>query len=373
MSSASVTLLVTIAWCFSLQLGKSAALRELELVLEDDFNTFNFSLWKHEITIGGGGNWEFEYYQNNRSNSYVKDGLLYINASLLADEIGEANVKGNGYNLDVWGGSPADLCTSNAFYGCFRTAGAPNYVNPIKSARIRTAESFSFTYGKVEVRARLPRGDWLWPAIWMLPTDQEYGKWPSSGEVDIMESRGNSPSYTPGGYNTVGSTLHWAPSWMEDATTWPKAHGSKSGVDFTADFHTYGLIWNETYIGTYLDSESNPILSFPIQESFWELGGWQSPPWDNPWDGMGKDAPFNRRFYLIINLACGGVSGYFPDGYGKPWQNAASNSVDQFYDAKAQWYPTWTQGFTIDSVRVWTYKESEDMSNPGAKPGHPAL
>ena len=95
------------------------------------------------------------------------------------------------------------------FYGCDRTSGAGgNYLNPIKSARIRTAESFSFTYGKVEVKAKLPRGDWLWPAIWMLPRDNQYGDWPSSGEVDIMESRGNAPSYPPGGYDSFGSTLH---------------------------------------------------------------------------------------------------------------------------------------------------------------------
>ena len=91
------------------------------------------------------------------------------------------------------------------FYGCDRTSGAGgNYLNPIKSARIRTAESFSFTYGKVEVKAKLPRGDWLWPAIWMLPRDNQYGDWPSSGEVDIMESRGNAPSYPPGGYDSFG-------------------------------------------------------------------------------------------------------------------------------------------------------------------------
>jgi len=75
-------------------------------------------------------------------------------------------------SFNLWGGTPADLCTSNAFYGCERNAAASgNYINPIMSARVRTAESFSFTYGRVEVKAQLPKGDWIWPAIWMLPTD----------------------------------------------------------------------------------------------------------------------------------------------------------------------------------------------------------
>ena len=339
---------------------EARGLRQLQQILHDDFNDFNLSLWKHEITLTGGGNWEFEYYANNRSNSYVSGGALYIKPTLLADQIGDANVMGNNFNLDVWGGSPADACTGNFDYGCFRTAGAGgNYLNPIVSARIRTAESFSFTYGKVEVRAKLPRGDWLWPAIWMLPTDNQYGGWPASGEIDIMESRGNSPGYPPGGYDTFGSTLHFGPYYTEDP--WYKAHQSLSGVDLTADYHIYGLIWNETYMGTYFDNESTPVLSFPINQSFWTLGGWMTPPWNNPWNERGNNAPFDRRYYLIINVACGGMTGYFPDGVAnKPWSNTDSHSVNSFYNNKSQWYPTWTAPMAVDSVTVWTYVEGED-------------
>ena len=113
----------------------------------------------------------------------------------------------------MWGGSPADYCTSNDWYGCERDAQYGTYINPVQSARLRTAESFSFTYGRVEVVAKLPKGDWLWPAIWLLPTDQAYGMWPASGEIDIMESHGNDPSCTSGGSNRFGSTLHWGPYW----------------------------------------------------------------------------------------------------------------------------------------------------------------
>jgi len=71
--------------------------------------------------------------------------------------------------MDLWGGSEADKCTTNAFYGCMRTSGAPNYLNPIKSAKVYTSKSFTLKYGTVEVSAKLPKGDWIWPAIWMLP------------------------------------------------------------------------------------------------------------------------------------------------------------------------------------------------------------
>ena len=78
-----------------------------------------------------------------------------------------------------------------------------------------TEDSFSFTYGTVETRAKMPKGDWLWPAIWMKPTDNKYGPWPRSGEIDIVEVRGNN-NFTcvdkPFGRQRAGQTIHWGPS-----------------------------------------------------------------------------------------------------------------------------------------------------------------
>uniref|UniRef100_A0A7S3DIZ0 GH16 domain-containing protein n=1 Tax=Palpitomonas bilix TaxID=652834 RepID=A0A7S3DIZ0_9EUKA len=214
------------------------------LVFSDDFDTLNFSVWQHEITASGAGNWEFEYYTNNRSNSYVNDSVLYIQPTLTSETYGSDNVW-NGFTLDLWGSTPADQCTSNAFYGCSRAAQADaggNAINPIQSARLRTVNSFSFKYGRVEVRAKLPKGDWLWPAIWLIPEHNEYGQWPASGEIDIMESRGNAGEY---GINSFGSTLHWGPYFGQDPYSltheqYTVGSGSPSLAD---DFHVYGLYW----------------------------------------------------------------------------------------------------------------------------------
>ncbi|KAK0767477.1 Beta-1,3-glucan-binding protein, partial [Friedmanniomyces endolithicus] len=62
----------------------------------------------------------------------------------------------------------------------------------------------------------MPAGDWLWPAIWMLPVNSTYGPWPASGEIDIVESRGNNHTYPQGGNNIVSSTLHWGPDPGDD-------------------------------------------------------------------------------------------------------------------------------------------------------------
>ena len=125
--------------------------------------------------MGGGGNWEFEMYINNRTNSFVKEGVLHIQPTFTADFLGsEAQLKTG--QLDLWGASPADQCTGNAFYGCSRSAlGSGNYINPITSARLRSVNSFAFKYGRVQISAKLPKGDWIWPAIWMLPKYNEFG------------------------------------------------------------------------------------------------------------------------------------------------------------------------------------------------------
>ena len=118
------------------------------LIFSDDFDKFDLKTWKHEITMGGGGNWEFEVYNNNRTNSFVDDGVLYLQPTLTSDYLGEDGVRTGSLNL--WGGTPADQCTSNAFYGCERNAAASgNYVNPITSARIRSVKSLNFKYGRV--------------------------------------------------------------------------------------------------------------------------------------------------------------------------------------------------------------------------------
>ncbi len=340
----------------------ATAAEELVLALEDNFDDFNLSVWKHELTLGGGGNGEFQWYANNRSNSYVEGGVLHLRPTLLADILGEGLVQA-GHTLPIWGSHPADVCTGNAYSGCERTSNSENggsYLNPTVSARIRTAESFSFTYGKVEVRARLPRGKWLWSAIRMLSRDHQYGQWPASGEIDIMNARGNPPSYEPGGYDAFSSSLHWGPYFTEDR--FDLTYAEKSGQDFSQDFHVFGLTWTDSYIKTYLDTEDNVVLSVDTSgQSFWSRGSWEGSTWDNPWIARGPNAPFDRRFYVVINLAVGGVTGFFPDGADKPWNNSEENPINSFYDAKADWLPTWNQTFQIDSVKVWTYR-SQDAS-----------
>jgi beta-glucanase (GH16 family) len=116
------------------------------------------------------------------------------------------------------------------------------------------------TLGKIEVEAQLPSGDWLWPAIWMLPVNNTYGPWPLSGEIDICESRGNNYTYTMGGDNIVSSALHWGPDFANDA--WWRTNSRKNALHstFSDKFHTFGLVWTPDYLYTYIDTQLLQVL-----------------------------------------------------------------------------------------------------------------
>ena len=346
-------MLITIILLFA-----GTAIAAETLIFSDDFNTLDFKTWEHELTLSGGGNWEFQWYVNNRSNSYVRNGVLYLMPTMTADAIGEDTVR-NG-KVDIWGGSPADMCTGNAFYGCFRSAAdSGNVINPIRSARLRSTKALNFQYGRVEIKAKLPKGDWLWPAIWMLPANNEYGQWPASGEIDIMESRGNDPTTyaSVGGSDSFGSTLHWGPAW--DYNRYDLTHKDfKYTKSLGDDFHTYGLYWDATQLYTYFDTPDNKVLVVDFKkESFWAKGKFPQ-SFANPWVGESNAAPFNREFYIVMNLAVGGTNTYFPDGVGgKPWSNSDPHAPNSFYDAKGRWQPTWKgedAALQVDSVKVWS-------------------
>lgn len=151
-------------------------------------------------------NGQFDYTTNSEENSYVKDGALHIRPTLNDENLIMTN--GAVLNLTAMG-----ICTSNILSNCvsYTDLGNGTFMNPVKSARISSKKGASIKYGRIEVQAKMPAGKWLWPAIWMLPVEETYGPWPASGEIDIVESRGNDRKYLQGGNDIVTTTLHWGP------------------------------------------------------------------------------------------------------------------------------------------------------------------
>lgn len=141
------------------------------------------------------------------------------------------------------------------------------------SARITTQDKFEFTYGRVEARAKLPQGGGTWPAIWMLGADFETNTWPGCGEIDIMEHVGNQQN------NIFGST-HDPNNFAGNART-----GSVVVADVSSAFHVYAIEWTASEIRFYVD--------------------------DNLFHTVSNTAslPFNKDFFLILNVAMGGTFG----------------------------------------------------------------
>jgi beta-glucanase (GH16 family) len=181
----------------------------------------------------------------------------------------------------------------------------------------------NWTYGKYEAKAKLPKGKNLWPAIWMNPAKDSYGNWAASVEIDIMEFRGERT-------DTILSGLHYGGPYPNDT-----GHGSgeiKFGLDFSADFHKFGLEWNQNEIKWLVDEKE--FHKENINRSLYSGKG------KNPYTKPGQ--PFDHSFYWILNLAIGG--NFFPVQYYGP----------QVTLEEAKQWPKPTM--EIDWIRVWEWK-----------------
>ncbi|RZE08161.1 hydrolase [Streptomyces albidoflavus] len=153
------------------------------------------------------------------------------------------------------------------------------------SARLNTAERFNAEYGHVETRLKVPRGQGMWPAFWMLGADFGQVGWPASGEIDIMENVGFEPS-------TVHGTLH-GPGYS-GGNGIGAGYTLPGGEQFADGFHTFAVDWAPDRISWSVDGQVYQTRT-PA-----DTGG-------NPW-------VFNKPFFLILNLAVGGDWPGPPDG-----------------------------------------------------------
>ncbi len=241
-----------------------------KLVWNDEFNGaagtgVDLSKWTYEVGGGGFGNNELEYYTDRTNNVYMEQDPADANNRFLVIKAQQENF------------------------------GNRNYT----SGRIKTQGKYSFTYGKVEMRAKLPQGQGIWPAFWMLGDNIDTVSWPNSGEVDIMEFVGQTPTNVYGtlhgpdysGGGGIGASRSYAPG-------------------FSNDFHTYGIEWEPNIVRWYFDGQLFQTRTID--------------------DLSGKKWVFDHNFFLLLNLAVGGE-----------WPGAPNAST------------VFPQKYTIDYVRVY--------------------
>lgn len=205
------------------------------LVWNDEFdgNTLNESTWNYETGNSGWGNNELQYYRQGTNNATVANGKLIIEA-----------------RRENFGGA--------------------NYT----SARLTTEGKQSFEYGRIDIRAKLPQGQGIWPALWMLGDNFRSIGWPMCGEIDIMEIVGHEPA-------TLHGTAHWDNggnhAQFGGSTTLP------SGT-FSDEFHVFSIIWDSNSIRWYLNDQQYHTLDITPSAL----------------------SEFQSSFFFIFNVAVGG-------------------------------------------------------------------
>jgi beta-glucanase (GH16 family) len=256
--------------------GSAGAGNGWRQVWADDFDgtAIDSSKWQHEVDCWGGGNGEDQCYVADAKNSFVREGFLHIVA--LSDRPSGR----------VSATDPAIVTKNHS------------------SARLRTLGRGDWKYGRVEARAKLPFGQGLWPAIWMLPTDRVYGGWAASGEIDIMEAVNLRE-----GANDVHGTLHYGGPWPANVHTGTSYEPSSNAWE---QFHLYAVEWEEGVVRWFVDDKH-----YATQND------WYS-------SNAAYPAPFNERFHLILNVAVGGA-----------WPGPPNSST------------TFPQEMVVDYVRVY--------------------
>lgn len=230
-----------------------------KLVWNDEFNgnSLDTSKWDYMIGGHGWGNNELQYYTNRTENAFVEDTVLVIQA--LKEDYSESEYT---------------------------------------SARLTTRGKAAWTYGRFDIRAKMPFGRGIWPAIWMMPEESVYGGWAASGEIDIMEFLGHETDKVYATLHYGGSypdNVHTGTSYTLDADT-----GDLFPGDFSTDFHLFTLEWEPGESGEpavmrwYVDGE----LYLTQTSDTWYT--------DHPLNALNAYAPFDQNFHFILNVAVGG-------------------------------------------------------------------
>ncbi|MFI0428281.1 glycoside hydrolase family 16 protein [Mariniflexile sp. HMF6888] len=218
---------------------------ELQLVWSDEFDvdgSFNTSNWIAEVVPPDNGSWfngEKQHYTDRANNVYVSNGTLKIVA------------KKETYT-----------------YG--------NSTKEYTSARLITKDRVEFTYGRVDVRAKLPKGDGTWPAIWMLGANIDTVGWPACGEIDIMEHWGHKPGIVSSATHTTACS-----GGCTDVSV-----GSSTLPDYGTEFHIYSLEWNKNELKFLIDGEFKYSYA-PTPET-------------------NDNYPYTTDQFIVLNIAMGG-------------------------------------------------------------------
>lgn len=311
-----------------------------KLIFQDEFQTIDSTKWKKDVLISGNPDYQFVIYMNFPENIGVTHNNLYIKPTLAVDKYGE-NFINEQINL-------GRNCTGiPGTTECDRKSESYQILPPIFSGRLSTKELFSFRYGVVEIRAKLPKGDWIYPELFLQPKKSEYGLGYDSGQIRIAFCPGNE---NLGKELQAGIILGTSP---EGRNFGIRKINNEENVDWSDHYHTFQISWKPERISVSVDgleygTIDMPDKGFSLQAT--NLKSSAGPRWA---EGL-KNAPFDKEMYLLFGLGVGGHN--FPDTVqGKPWKNISPKNTLKFWTDKNNWFNTWTENsvLKVDYVKVW--------------------
>ncbi len=253
--------------------GADAPAPEWTLVWQDTFDgdTLDRTKWAPEQSCWGGGNDERQCYTDRPDNVAVHDGVLHLKA-----------------RLETFRGPLHPVERRSADDG-LRTQ---NYT----SGKVRTRGLADWRYGRISARMKLPAGQGAWPAFWMMPAHDQYGSWPLSGEIDIMEAvnlKTPCAGCAPGIETRTSGALHFG-GLPPDNTYWFAKAPESDGATPADEWRVYTVEWAQGQIQWFVDGD----IFLRINAEDWFTAAVTKE--------QDKYAPFNQPFYLMFNLAVGG-------------------------------------------------------------------
>ncbi|KAH8373345.1 hypothetical protein KR009_001292 [Drosophila setifemur] len=317
-----------------------------KLLFQETFDQLNDSLWLHEVRLPlDTKDAEFVLYDGRAK---VQEGNLIIEPILWSTYRPDLAITNS--RLDL-----SERCTGthNRRKECMlhtTGSGPSGIMPPVVTPRLSTKESFAFLYGRIEIRAKFPKGDWIMPLLLLEPLTEWYGQTGyESGQLRVALARGNTKLKMPRGKLVDGRTLYGGPVISTDAQLREDIWISqRRNAHFGDEFHTYSLDWSSERLIFSVDGQ----VYGEMLSGFAELD--QNPRWKQG----GHIAPFDRMFFITLGLSVGGFGDFVDNlrtaSYEKPWRNYHPQAKLQFYQNQDQWLPTWKQpSLIIDYVRVY--------------------
>nr|AHD25001.1 GNBP [Antheraea pernyi] len=324
-----------------------------DILFEDNFDELNDNAWQTEQFIPV-NNPEFPFVSYQRladPTVYTAGGYLHIKPTLQQTLPGFTNDSIYSGTLDLFSG-----CTSSADT-CRRQASGADILPPIVSGRV-TSKAFSFTYGTVEIRAKLPQGDWLYPEILLEPFLKKYGGQNyASGVIKIASARGNRQLFT-GSFDYGNKVLYGGPIMDNQCRdTLLSSKVRNDGSQWGDEFHVYSIRWAPDRITLSVDGEEWAR----VEPAASGLRGRFSKYCNVPHSllNMGSAmAPFDDHFYITLGVAAGSISEfrdglYTAGGRPKPWRNQGRKAMLYFWQDMDSWLTTWNRPeLLVDYVKV---------------------